>query len=76
MDEVDFAAESMEAFNHAAIQALRERRNVTVSTGFCKSCGEVIEEERLAANPSALHCCDCAAEEEEKRKRAKLCGPA
>ncbi|GHU03497.1 hypothetical protein FACS1894205_0150 [Alphaproteobacteria bacterium] len=75
MDDADFASENMESFNAAVLRALRERRNERVSSGLCRSCGEEIEAERLAASPSALYCRDCAAEREEMLRRVKLRGP-
>jgi RNA polymerase-binding transcription factor DksA len=76
MDEIDVAAERIESFNNDAIrQALAARQAAGPSTGICATCQDAIEPERLAANPYARHCCDCAAEEEELRRRARLCGP-
>ncbi|MDY0242070.1 MAG: TraR/DksA C4-type zinc finger protein [Rhodospirillaceae bacterium] len=75
MDDIDFASECMDAFNDAAIQAVRVRPALSPSTGICQSCEEPIEPERIEANPSARLCCDCAAEAEAERKRNRRCGP-
>lgn len=75
MDDMDIASEVAEAFNDAAIQAARAHQALNPSTGVCQSCHEPIEVERLAANPSARLCCDCAAEEEALRKRNRRVGP-
>ena len=75
MDEIDVAAERTEYFNAAAIRTALSSRQTRPSTGICVSCQDDIEAERLRANPHALHCCDCANEEEALRRRARLCGP-
>lgn len=75
MDDADLASENMEAFKNAAIEALKAEKSQTVSNGVCRSCGENIEDARLQANPYAAFCCDCAEEEEIKRRKARRCGP-
>lgn len=75
MDEIDFAAERIENFNSSALQAVLSRMSQAPSNGICRSCGAEIEADRLKANPRARNCCECAAEEEEMARRAKLCGP-
>ena len=39
------------------------------SYGICEDCGEEIGEQRLAAMIYAIHCLQCAAQNEERRKR-------
>ncbi len=39
------------------------------SYGICEDCGEEISEQRLAAVISAIHCLQCATQNEERRKR-------
>ncbi len=75
MDEIDFATERAERFNALALQAVLQRVGTGRSSGICRSCDMPIEAERMAANPSASHCCDCAAEEEERSVKARRCGP-
>ena len=74
MDEVDVANAKAEEFTADAVRAARAKLDMAPSNGICRSCEEAIEPERLRANPSAHLCCDCAAEEEAARKRAKLIG--
>lgn len=75
MDEIDWAAERTESFNHMALRAVLSRMDGPPSSGVCNSCGDSIEEERLKANPSAKLCHECASEAEEDLRRARLCGP-
>ncbi len=75
MDEIDFAAERTDAFTATALASVLSRRDAAPSTGICRACNALIEQERLTANPHAHLCCDCAADEEERRQRAKRCGP-
>jgi len=74
MDEVDLANDRAEEFTANALRVLRAQKDLRSSTGYCHSCNEKIEVERLIVNPSARHCCDCAAEDELDRKRAKRIG--
>jgi DnaK suppressor protein len=39
------------------------------SYGICEDCGEEISEQRLQAMICAIHCLQCAAQNEERRKR-------
>ena len=76
MDEIDCAWEHVEAFTKGALNAaLMRSGSHRLSTGICKACDASIEDDRLLAYPHAQQCCDCAAEEEEKRQRTKRCGP-
>ncbi|CAA7613838.1 TraR/DksA C4-type zinc finger protein [Magnetospirillum sp. SS-4] len=75
MDDIDLAAERIEALNTAAIQAVLGRAETIPSNGTCRTCGEGIEPERLRANPYAKLCHDCADEAEAKAKLARRCGP-
>lgn len=75
MDEIDLATERTESFTLMALQATLRRTGAEPSNGICRTCGMDIEPERLRVNPYAPHCCDCAAEEEDRSKRAKRCGP-
>lgn len=38
------------------------------SYGICEECGEEISEQRLAAMVYAIHCLECAAQDEARRK--------
>lgn len=75
MDDIDCAAERIEAFNTVALQAVLTRLDGPSSTGICHECGCAIEPERLKANPSARHCRECADDLEKESRRARLCGP-
>jgi len=75
VDEIDTANERVEHMTVAAIRAaLSSRQPRTLSSGVCQSCDLPIEPERLRANPYALTCRDCAAEEEAERQRARRTG--
>jgi len=74
MDEADLANDRAELFTSEAVRAARAKLDRTPSTGVCKSCSEVIESERLRANPAARLCRDCAAEDEAARKRTRRVG--
>lgn len=74
MDEIDAANERVEYLTVAAIRAALGGRPRTLSSGVCQSCDLSIEPERLHANPHALTCRDCAAEEEVARLRARRTG--
>lgn len=74
-DEIDAAAERIEAFNAAALKAALTRpAPVRNDTGECRNCGEQVESDRLAAMPHAHHCAGCAAAIEEDRAREKRRG--
>lgn len=45
------------------------RRIEDGSFGNCESCGELISEARLKANPAATLCLDCMSEAENKQQR-------
>jgi len=75
MDEVDLAAERIEALNAAAIQAALGRPETTPSSGVCTACHDAIDAERLKANPSARLCRDCADEAERQAQMTRRCGP-
>lgn len=75
MDDMDIASECQEAFNDAALQAIRLKSSAPPSSGICQACGVKIETERLAVTPRAHLCCDCAAEEEADRERRRRRGP-
>jgi len=75
MDDIDCAAERIEAFNSVALRAVLNRLDGPSSSGVCVECGCAIESERLKANPQARHCCECADEIERESRRARLCGP-
>lgn len=74
MDEVDVANDKAEQFTAEAVRAARAKMGAQPSNGICRSCNETIEADRIRANPSAQLCCDCAAEEEEAKKRAQRLG--
>ncbi len=74
MDEADLANEKAEQFAADALRQICQRAEQPPSTGICRSCGETIEPERLAVNPTAHLCRDCAIEEEEARKKAHRLG--
>jgi RNA polymerase-binding transcription factor DksA len=75
MDEIDLAAERIEALNAAAIQAALGKHETGPSTGVCSACQETIDADRLEANPSARLCRDCADEAERQARMARRCGP-
>lgn len=75
MDDIDCAAERIEAFNSVALRAVLTRMDGPSSSGICKACGCTIESDRLKANPRAHHCRECADEIEQENRRARLCGP-
>lgn len=75
MDDIDCAAERIEAFNSVALQAVLARNLGPASTGVCRACGAIIEAERLRANPHAHHCRECAADLEAESRRKNRCGP-
>ncbi len=75
MDEIDFATERAESFTLSALQVVLQRLDMPRSNGVCRTCHAKIEVERLQVNPQARHCCDCAADEEDRNRRAKRCGP-
>lgn len=75
MDDIDCAAERVDAFNEVALKAVLERMSGPASTGVCKACGCDIEAERLTANPHARHCRECADEIEAENQRKRRCGP-
>ena len=74
MDEADLANDRAELFTSEAVRAARSSIARAPSSGVCQSCSEVIEAERLRANPAARLCRDCAAEDEASRKRAQRLG--
>lgn len=76
MDEIDCANESGQIYVDSALARHAElaRRQAGPSTGVCRSCGEVIERERLRANAHARHCYDCASEQEAERLRVRRRG--
>jgi RNA polymerase-binding transcription factor DksA len=77
MDELDYAWEQVETFTKAALSATLIRGSSSApSSGICRMCRMPIEPARLAANPHARDCCDCAAEEEALRQRRRRCGPS
>jgi RNA polymerase-binding transcription factor DksA len=75
MDDIDCAAERVEAFNAVALKAVLDRMAGPTSSGICRACGCSIEEERLHANPHARHCRECADELEAETRRKNRCGP-
>lgn len=75
MDDIDCAAERIEAFNSVALKAVLTRLDGPSSSGVCHECGCAIEHERLKANPRARHCRECADDIERESRRARLCGP-
>ena len=75
LDDIDCAAERVENFKEVALHAVLSRLSGPPSTGICKSCYDVIEPERLYANPRARHCSFCAAEEEARSHHHRRCGP-
>ena len=75
MDDIDCAAERIDAFNAVALQAVLSRSSGPTSTGVCRACGCAIEAERLRATPHARHCKECAAEIEAESRRKNRCGP-
>ncbi|MCR6629106.1 MAG: TraR/DksA C4-type zinc finger protein [Magnetospirillum sp.] len=75
MDDIDCAAERIEAFNAGALKAVLNRMDGPSSSGVCQDCGCVIETDRLKANPRARYCRECADEIEQESRRSRLCGP-
>jgi RNA polymerase-binding transcription factor DksA len=64
VDDIDCAAERVEAFREVALRVVLDRLSGPRSSGICQSCFETIEPERIELIPSARHCSYCAAEEE------------
>jgi len=55
---------------------IKKTQNKPVNiTGVCKNCGDPIDDKRLAANPKADLCIDCATELENKRAHSAIFGP-
>jgi phage/conjugal plasmid C-4 type zinc finger TraR family protein len=75
MDEIDFATERAESFTASALRTVLDRMDAPLSNGVCHACGMQIEAARLAANPRARLCMDCADDEEANRRRNLRCGP-
>ncbi|MBR9973061.1 TraR/DksA C4-type zinc finger protein [Magnetospirillum sulfuroxidans] len=75
MDDIDCAAERIDAFNAVALQAVLARSSGAVSSGICSACGCDIEADRLRATPHARHCKECAADIEAESRRHNRCGP-
>ncbi|MGE4281017.1 MAG: TraR/DksA C4-type zinc finger protein [Magnetospirillum sp.] len=75
MDDIDCAAERIDAFNKVALQMVLSRSLGPASSGVCKACGALIEAERLRANPNARHCTECAEDLEAESRRKNRCGP-
>jgi RNA polymerase-binding transcription factor DksA len=75
MDDIDCAAERVEAFNAVALQSVLSRMAGPASSGICQACGSAIEDERLQASPHARHCRECAADIEAETRRKNRCGP-
>lgn len=76
VDEIDCANERGQVYidSALALHATLARRQAAPSTGVCRLCGELIERERLRANAHALHCYDCASEQEAERLRVRRRG--
>ena len=74
MDDADIAFERTQQYLSEAVRATLVRRVPRPSTGICRSCGETIEPERLAVNPHAGACIDCAQEAEAAAVRARRTG--
>ncbi|OJX77464.1 TraR/DksA C4-type zinc finger protein [Magnetospirillum sp. 64-120] len=75
MDDIDCAAERIDAFNKVALQMVLARTSGPASSGVCKACGSLIEPERLRVTPHARHCTECAEELEAESLRKNRCGP-
>jgi RNA polymerase-binding transcription factor DksA len=75
MDDIDCAAERVEAFNAVALKTVLARMEGPVSNGICRACDSEIEQDRLRANPNAKHCRECADEIEAETRRKNRCGP-
>lgn len=73
-DDIDAAADRIEAFHQSALAAVVDRPQAPPSDGICKLCGEAIEPERVRAQPSARYCAECASAVEEDRARAQRRG--
>ena len=77
MDEIDVANRITDLFTQAAIDGWRRgMADHEPSTGQCRSCDDDIEPARLAANPHAKLCADCAADAEIAAIRLRRRGPA
>lgn len=74
MDELDLAAERIQAFNDVALHLVLGRSSGPLSTGVCRSCGDLIEPLRLKTTPHTKLCSDCAREEEVRALRERRCG--
>ncbi len=80
MDDVDLGTTMADHYRSHALEGvkvrLRSEAERPPSTGICQECGEDIETARLTAVPTTPLCGDCAALEEEAKKRQSRCGPA
>lgn len=74
MDELDLAAERIQAFDEVALHLVLNRSQGPLSSGVCRSCGERIESLRLKTAPHTRLCSDCAREEEQRAKRERRSG--
>lgn len=74
MDDIDCAAERVEAFRDVALRLVLDRMSGPPSSGVCQVCSDTIEPQRLALVPSTRRCSFCAAEEEAHARTARLRG--
>ncbi|MBF0354396.1 MAG: TraR/DksA family transcriptional regulator [Alphaproteobacteria bacterium] len=74
MDDLDRAAERIEAFNQVALHLVLSRMSGPQSSGVCRSCSDLIETERLKITPNTRFCSDCANEEEARLRRFRRNG--
>lgn len=74
MDEADVGNDRAEQFIAEALKLARSKIDLAPSSGVCLSCQELIEAQRLQADPAARLCAGCAVEAEVARERAKRVG--
>lgn len=74
--------DALEQAGHERVEAIKEevdkalitvRKSLTRiklgSYGLCEKCGKMIDTDRLAVNPTAIHCIECVRKQEKKNKK-------
>lgn len=81
-DNADIGMEAREQFGHQRVEALRNEIDRTLITvrksltkikigqyGLCENCGQLIDTDRLAINPTAAFCIRCEQQVESGNRR-------
>lgn len=76
VDDIDCANERGQFYTDSALalHAHTFRQRTIPATGVCHRCGELIDRNRLRANPHARDCYDCASDDEVERQRVRRRG--